>query len=157
MATAAEQTQRNAEIVAAHAGGESVAALAMRFGLSRSRVKQVLRRGSEAPDGDARAIRLAEARRAEYRDVVDQLRGVASAVPIAQAAAKVGAYRVLLDGLDRLTALERALGLLPDDLGQLSDQRKLAEIVLAVFVEFDVSETARRAVVQRLGVGEVAS
>jgi hypothetical protein len=157
MPTAGEQTQRNAEILTGHASGESVATLAMRFGLSRSRIKQVLRHGPKAPDGDARAIRLAEARRAEYRAVVDQLRGVAAVVPITQAAAKVGAYRVLLDGLDRLTALERALGLLPDDLGQLSDQRQLAETVLAVFVEFDVSETARRAVVQRLGAGVVAS
>ncbi len=157
MATAAEQTQRNAEILAGHASGESVAMLAMRFSLSPSRIKQVVREGPEATGGDARAIRLAEARRAEYRDVVNQLKGVAAAVPITQAAAKVGAHRVLLDGLDRLTALERALGLLPDDLGELGDQRHLAEVVLAVFVEFDVSETARRAIVQRLGVGEGAS
>ncbi len=157
MASAGEQTQRNAEILAAHAGGESITALTVRFGLSRSRIKQVLRHGPEVLDGDARAIRLAEARRAEYRDAVDKLKGVAAAIPIAQAAAKVGAYRVLLDGLDRLTALERGVGLLPDDLGQLSDQRQLAETVLAVFVEFGVPETARRAVVERLGVGQGAS
>jgi hypothetical protein len=117
----------------------------------------VLHLGPQAVDGDARAIRLAEARWAEYRDVVDQLHAVGAAVPITQAPAKVGAYRVLLDGLDRLTALERALGLLPDDLGQLSDQRQLAEAVLAVFVEFDVPDRARTAVVQRLGVGDAVS
>lgn len=157
MATAREQAQRNEEILIAHAAGKSVSALAERFGLSQSRVKQVLRLGPQNVDGDARAIRLAEARRAEYRDVVDQLHAVAAAVPTTQAPAKVGAYRVLLDGLDRLTALERALGLLPDDLGQLSDQRQLAEAVLEVFVEFDVPDTARIAVVQRLGVGDAVS
>lgn len=157
MATAREHAQRNEEILAAHAAGESVSSLAARFGLSASRIKQVLHLGPQAVDGDARAIRLAEARWAEYRDVVDQLHAVGTAVPITQAPAKVGAYRVLLDGLDRLTALERALGLLPDDLGQLSDQRQLAEAVLAVYVEFDVPDRARTAVVQRLGVGEAVS
>ncbi len=157
VANAREQSHRNDEILAAHAAGDSVPALAHRFGLSPSRVKQVLRLGADPPDGDATAMRLARARQAEYRGVVDRLHEVAAEVPLAQPAAKVGAYRVLLDGLDRLTALERALGLLPNDLGQLSDQRQLAETVLAVFIEFDVPPTARQAVVERLGVGEASS
>jgi len=157
MPTAQEQAQRNEELLAAHAAGESVAQMAVRFGLSKSRIKQILRLGAEVVEGDARAIRLAEARRKDYREVIDEVRAVAVAVPISQAAAKVGAYRVLLDGLDRLTGLEQALGLLPNDLGQLSDQRQLAETVLAVFIEFDVPESARHALVQRIGLPEAAS
>jgi Mor family transcriptional regulator len=43
MASAPEQTRRNAEIAAARAAGESVGALALRFSLSPSRVKQIIR------------------------------------------------------------------------------------------------------------------
>ncbi len=156
MATAVEQAKRNEEIVAAHAAGGSVAALALRFGLSPSRIKQVLRDGPSRVAGDANAMQLAESRRAEYRELVDEVRALAADLPLTQASSKVGAYKVAFEGLDRLTALERALGLLPDDLSQLGDQRDLAEAVLAVFVEFNVPDQARQAVVERLGVGEAA-
>ena len=57
---------------------------------------------------------------------------------------------MLLDALDRLTALERALGFLPDDIGRLQSERALVEAVFAIFVEHDVPPEARRALVHRL-------
>ena len=92
MADAAEQVERNREIVVARAAGETITSLATRFGISESRVKQVLRQGHSAQQTDTSpAIELAIERRAEYATVVRELRGVASRVPDAQPAAKVGA------------------------------------------------------------------
>ena len=152
MATAAEQAKRNSEIVAAHAAGESVAALALRFKLSRSRVKQIVRTevgGDRVASSDA--VALARQRRDQYQEVVVELGELARRLPDSQASAKVGAYRALLDGLDRLSAIERALGFLPDDLGRLRGERAIVEAVLAVFVEHEVPAEARRDLLARLG------
>src|SRR4051794_31445550 len=116
---AARQVERNRELLAARAAGETIAALALRFGLSQSRVKQILRDGQASSDEQSGAVELAFERRREYAAIVAELSELARGLPEAQAASKVGAYRVLLDALDRLTALERALGFLPDDIGRL--------------------------------------
>lgn len=158
MPAAARQVQRNREITLARAAGESIPSLAQRFGLSRSRVKQILRvETGESGGQTSEAVELAVQRRAEYVAAASDLRDLARRLPDTQAAAKVGAYRVLLDALDRLTALERALGFLPDDIGRLRSERALVEAVFAVFVEHDVPVEARRALVAQLGAGEAAA
>jgi len=63
MPTAQEQAQRNEELLAAHAAGESVAQMAVRFGLSKSRIKQILRLGAAVVEGDARKAVPAAVRR----------------------------------------------------------------------------------------------
>ena len=157
MPEAARQVERNRKITLARATGESIPSLARRFGLSESRVKQILRIEGGGSGKGSDAVELAVERRAEYAATVAELRELARRLPDMQAAAKVGAYRVLLDALDRLTALERALGFLPDDIGRLRSERALVEAVFAVFVEHDVPPEARRALVARLGPGEAAA
>ncbi len=158
MARAADQAQRNQDIIAARAAGETVSSLAARFGLSPSRIKQVLHDApAPAAAGLAPAMELALQRRDDYATAVRELGALARRLPDSQPAPKVGAYRALLEGLDRLTALERALGFLPDDLGHLRSERSLVETVLAVFVEHDVPDDARRALVARLDSVERAA
>jgi len=154
MPSAAEQSERNREIIAARAAGEDVESLARRFGLSSSRVKQILRsRRVVVSEVATDAVAAASRRRSDYLETVGDLQGLARRLPDSQAAAKVGCYRALLDALDRLTNLERALGFLPSDLGQLRSERALVEAVLSVFVEHEVSSDARRALVDRLHGG----
>lgn len=154
VASAADRAVRDEEIAAAHAAGESVRSLSERFGLSLSRVKEVMRAGPPLSVPVSEGVRLAFERREEYRRVAAEVRDLAGRLPDSQASAKVGSYKLLLDSLDRLTALDRALGLLPSDLGRLHSDRAVAETVLAVLVEHDVSAEARRDLVERLAVDE---
>jgi DNA-binding transcriptional regulator YdaS (Cro superfamily) len=154
MASAAEQTRRNAEIAGARAAGESVPSLALRFGLSPSRIKQIVRETHPIPAPVA--ANAAIARRDEYRELAAELRELARRLPDEQAPAKVGAYRATLDALDRVTAVERALGFLPDDLARIRSERALVEAVFAVFVEHQVPDEARLALIRRLGSEEAA-
>ncbi len=131
MASSSQQTKRNDEIAAARAAGESVAALSLQFSLSRSRIKQIIKEWSNQAAPATAAVEAAQARRSEYRAVVAELGDLARRLPDSQPAPKVGAYRVLLDALDRLTSIERALGFLPDDLGRLRSERALVEAVFA--------------------------
>ena len=57
--------------------------------------------------GSPAAMDLAERRLAEYDEVVGELHGLARAIPVAQASAKVGAFKALLDALDRRTKFEQ--------------------------------------------------
>jgi hypothetical protein len=158
MPDAAGQVQRNREVVAARAGGETISALALRFGLSKSRVKQLLREaGPPSATKPASAMELALERRHEYAAAVHEIGRLARRLPESQPAPKVGAYRALLDALDRLTALERALGFLPNDVGRLKSERALVEAVFAVFTEHEVPDEARRALVARLETVEPAA
>lgn len=74
-----------------------------------------------------------------------------------QPAAKVGGYRLLLDGLDRLTSLEQKLGYLPADLAELGHKREFAETIHGIFVEHDVPAEARQAVLAALEADPRAS
>jgi hypothetical protein len=156
MASAADQAQRNEEIVAAHAAGESSQALAARFGLSRSRIRQIVDAGATTVVARSDAMSVALERREEYRRAAAELRELAWRLPDSQAAAKVGAYRALLEALDRLTALDRALGFLPGDLNRLRSERALIEAVFAVFVENDVPVEARKSLVAKLQAAQAA-
>lgn len=157
MAKAAEQVARDAEIRAAHAAGENVAALAARFGLSPSRVKQIVAAEPPVTPPVGGAIKLAEERRADYRDLIAEARAFTTMIPDTQPAAKVGGYRLLLDGLDRLTSLEQKLGYLPTDLAELGHKREFAAKVHAIFVEHDVPAEARQAVLAALEADAWAS
>jgi transposase-like protein len=154
VANAAQQTERNQAVAAARAAGASVSEIAARFGLSQSRVKQILKATPVSAGGHREALALAVERRREYSELVGELRALARRLPDTQASSKVGAYRGVLDALDRLTALERALGFLPHDLGRLGGERALVEAVVGVFLEHDVPDEARRALVARLEPGE---
>ncbi len=150
MAKAAEQAQRDAEIRAARDAGETVTDLAERFGLSKSRVKQIVAGKASARVSRPRGLRLAEERLAEYRELYAEARAFATAVPATQAAAKVGAYRLALDGLGQLMTLEQKLGYLPHDLADIGHQRAFADAVLDAFVQHNVPPDARRAVLSVL-------
>lgn len=153
MPNAADQTRRNLELVAAHAAGASVASLAKTFGLGRSRIKEILaeaRAGADSGLVTTAMVRLAEERRAEHAEVVRELRELSLEIPLEQAAAKVGAYRVRLYAMDRLTALEQALGYLPRELEEVGDDRVVLEAVQSVLTEYRLPVAAARALRQRL-------
>ena len=69
MASVEKQAQRNREIAAARAAGEGVASLAQRFGLSPSRIKQIVRSAEPLNPPSTDAVGAALARRGEYRDI----------------------------------------------------------------------------------------
>lgn len=127
MATARLQMERDAQIAADRRAGMTVAALAERYGVSETTVKAAVRRARELHPVRPAAMDLAERRLAEYDEVVGELHGLARAIPVAQASAKVGAFKALLDALDRRTKFEQDLGHLPADLRELGDERRLAE------------------------------
>jgi hypothetical protein len=124
--------------------------------LSRSRINQIVQAGPDDLTPQSEAVEAAMARRDEYRMIFAELRDLARRLPDSQPAPKVGAYRALLDGLDRLTAIEQALGYLPDDLGRLRNERALVEAVFAVFVEYKVPAEARKALVDQLDAAGAA-
>jgi hypothetical protein len=95
-------------------------------------------------------------RRGAYLAVIADLRELARSLPLTQAAAKVGAFRVLLDALEKLTALERAVGFCPTISGARAASAPWAEAVIDVFVEHDVPVEAHEALVERLGHAEAA-
>lgn len=132
MATAHEQVQRDAQIAADKAAGLTVPQIATKHGVSASTVKGAIRRSREQRPVRPAAMEVAEQRLAEYDEVVEELRDLAHAIDIAQASAKVGAYKVLLDALDRRTRLEQDLGYLPSDLRTLGDERRLADALAEV-------------------------
>lgn len=157
MASAAQQFLRDAEIRAAHAAGESTAALVARLGLSKSRVKQIISAEPPPVEPVSGAIKLAEERRAAYHDLLDEARAFTTMIPETQAAAKIGGYRLVLDGLDRLTSLEQKLGYLPTDLGELGHKRDFAQKVLDILVGYDVPAEARKAILTVLEADSWAS
>lgn len=126
MATARLQMERDAQIAADRRAGMTVAALAERYGVSETTVKAAVRRARELHPVRLAAMDLAERRLAEYDEVVGELRGLARAIPVAQASAKaVGVSpshlsRVIrgADGkrpsLDLLQRLAQALGVPTD-------------------------------------------
>jgi hypothetical protein len=150
MASAAQQVSRNTAIRAARAAGEQVGALATRFDLSESRIKDILREVPPVTLPKDGAVKAVEERRADYRRLLDEARTFTTLIPETQPAAKVGGYRLQLDGLDRLTALEQKLGYLPADLAELGHKREFAQKVLDIFVEHDVCAEARQAVLSAL-------
>jgi len=150
MASAAKQVPRDAEIRAAHAAGESVVTLAAHFSLSESRIKQIVRAEPPVVEPVGEAVKLAEERRGAYRDLLAEARAFTTMIPETQPAAKIGGYRLLLDGLDRLTSLEQKLGYLPTDLAELGHKREFAQKVLDIFVDHDVPADARQALLAAL-------
>lgn len=152
--TAEEQTRRNREIILGRAAGSSVRQLAEDHGMSQSRVKEVLAKSREADVDKVPAtatMRAADARRGEYVAVTAEVRRLAFALPETQASAKVGALRLCLDALDRLTVLDQALGHLPRELDQVGDDRILLETTAAVLRENKVPHAVRQDLLHRLG------
>ena len=103
------------------------------------------------------AANAAIARRDEYRELAGELRGLARRLPDAQASAKVGAYRATLDALDGSPRSSARSGSCPTISARIRSQRALVEAVFAVFVEHDVPEEARLALIRRLGPEEEAA
>ena len=102
-------------------------------------------------------MRLAEERRQGIIDVLAEAKAFAALIPETQPAARVGAYRLLLDGLERLTSLEQKLGYLPTDMAELGHKRKFAEEIAAIFVEHDLPPEVRKAVLEVLDAAEGVS
>ena len=154
MPSAEEQASRNAAIVADYAAGMGYPELARKYGLSESRVKAIIAdwkksRTDHVPT--TATMRAAEGRRAEYAEATAELRRLALSLPDEQPSAKVGALRTWLDSLDRLTALDQALGHLPRDLNQVGDDRDFLQTAVDVFREHEVPATALHALADRLG------
>lgn len=160
MPSAEEQTRRNTEIALGRATGRTIRDLAEEHGMSQSRVKEVLAKESEAgvyTVPTTAVIQAADARRDEYAAATAEARRLALALPDTQASAKVGAIRLWLDALDRLTCLDQALGHLPRDLHQVGDDRMLLEVIASVLLEHDVPDAARRDLIDRLGGEQCAA
>jgi tetratricopeptide (TPR) repeat protein len=157
MASAENQSRRNHEIVAARAAGRTLAELAKDHGLGLSRVKEILAEARQAgvlAVPATAAMRAAEARRGEYTEAVAEIRRLALALSDTQASAKVGALRLLVDALDRLTRLEQALGHLPRGLEQVSDDRDLLAMTVTVLRDHKVPEAVMHDLAARLEGGE---
>ncbi len=150
MATAAEQARRNEEICSAHAAGETVAALVTSFKLSKSRINEIVSAGKPLLKGPISGIQLAEERLTAYRDLLAEVRGLATAISEIQPAAKVGAYRLIFDVLGHLTSLEQKLGYLPSDLAGLGHEREFAETINGIITAPKVPAEVRQAVLDAL-------
>ena len=157
MGSAAQQVLRDAQIRAADAVGESTASLADRFGLSKSRIKEIVAAEPPAVEPAGRAVRLAEERRAAYRHLLAEVRDFTAFIPETQPAAKVGGFQLQLDGLDRLTSLEQKLGYLPTDLAELGHKREFAQTIIDIFAQHDVSADVKQAVLAALESDEGTS
>jgi len=158
--TAEEQTRRNREIVTARAAGRTVRQLAEDHGMGQSRVKEILANSSEGGIDKlpvTAVMRAADARREEYADATAEARRLARALPDTQASAKVGAIRLWLDALDRLTRLDQALGHLPRDFDQVGDDRMVLVTTAAVLREHDVPKAVSQDLLERLGGEQCAA
>lgn len=150
MASADEQAARNEQIAADKAAGMTIAAIALKHGVSVSNVKRILKERRERQPARPGARELAEQRRDDYAEVLADVRKLARWVPYEQASAKVGAFKVVLDALDRLTAIEQQLGYLPGELRQIGDERRFVDAFEAVAREFDIGPEAVAALQARL-------
>lgn len=141
MATASKQAARNREILIASASGDTAKQIAARHDLTATRVRQII--SAEAPVlADAGAIEPAKAaleRRAQYEAIYEDAVAYFERIPDSDASPKVGALRLALNALDRLSTWDQVIGVIPGNLALANDQ---IEFVRILEVVLETIETA---------------
>ena len=102
----------------ASASGENTKEIAVRYDLSTTRVRQII--SAEAPVlADAGRIDAATAaleRRAQYEAIYHDAAALFERIPDSEASPKVGALRLALGALDRLSTWDQVIGVIPGKL-----------------------------------------
>lgn len=134
----------------ASAGGENAKEIAVRYDLTTTRVRQII--SAEAPVlADAGRIDPANAaleRRAQYEAIYEDAVAFFERIPDSETSPKVGALRLALAALDRLSTWDQVIGVIPGNLVLASHQidvTRIMEVVMdtieAAGVPADVLET----------------
>jgi len=137
MPSAAEQAERNREILVARARGDAPREIAQRHGLSPTRVRQILAQGVALLPDERRIdpVQVAYQRRAQYEALFEKIEELADQIPPENASPKVGALRLCLHALDRACAWDQIIGLLPSTLPEVwheTDTRETSGRILDV-------------------------
>jgi hypothetical protein len=155
MASADQQAARNRKIVIAKARGEDVNTIAARHGLSPARVRQILAAGAaivaEADGPDP--VQIALERRAQYELLYERALALFEQIPDTNPSPKVGALRLALAALDRLSGWEQTVGVMPAGPAWVYkelDARKLGNTLWDAMERADIPEHAIEQVVESL-------
>jgi hypothetical protein len=117
MASADKQAARNRKILIAKARGEDVNAIAAQYDLSPTRVRQILAAGTVVlADAHTDPVQVALERRAQYEVLYEEAFGLYERIPDTNPSPKVGALRLAIGVLDRLSAWDQTVGVLPGNL-----------------------------------------
>ena len=155
--TALEQAQRNEEIVVGRMRGLSIGQLATQFELSKTRVCEILSEWKKT----ARPLRkndpldIADEMLDGYQADIEEL--VLIGLATDHDSVRVSAINTRMQARQRITELLQALGVLPNDLGELRieiDARLVAERVVAVLKSHDVPQKVQDELIAALD-GEV--
>lgn len=153
MATAAQQAKRNQQIVVARAKGDSIDTIARRHQLTPTRIGQILAHesaviaGADGPDPVAVALE----RRAQYQDIFEKALALFESTPDTNPSPKVGALRLALATLDRCTAWDQTIGVLPERLGVIHENFEISQFVkslLGALEEIGIEEEQMAKVIE---------
>ena len=134
MASADKQAVRNREILIAAADGEDAKQIAARYDLSPTRVRQILAAGTAilAGAGDPDPVQVALERRAQYESIYEEAVAMFERIPDSNPSPKVGALRLGLAALDRLTAWDQIIGVTPKNLFHINQEMDMRRIVVTL-------------------------
>lgn len=134
MASADQQAARNRGIIIAKASGEETAAIAAKHGISTARVRQILAAGTveliEAKGPDP--VHAALERRAQYEEIYEKANALFDEIPDSNPSPKVGALRLGLLALDRLSAWDQSVGIIPTAPSWVSQEAHLRSYATAL-------------------------
>lgn len=135
MASADKQATRNREILIAAASGENKNEIAARYDLSPTRVRQILAAGTAvlAGEGDPDPVQVALERRAQYEAVYMEALAMFERIPDSNPSPKVGALRLCLAALDRLSEWDQMIGVIPGTLSRINQEMEVRDIVLGLW------------------------
>jgi hypothetical protein len=123
MASADKQAARNRQILIAKVRGEDTKVLAERYEISPSRVRQILAAGTAVlADGGPDPVQVALEHRAQYEVIYEKALAMFERIPDSNPAPKVGALRLTLLALDRLSTWDQTIGVLPQSLSTAFQQ-----------------------------------
>lgn len=142
MASAQERAERDWAIRDARLYGASIADIASKFNLSERRIKQILNEAG-AVDLEWRyedRYALAFKRREQRLELYDEVLEFARSLPIQQASAKTGAYRLASETLSKVIDLEQRSGMLPTEedlqlrfaVSDHEDKRQFIDLIMRV-------------------------
>ena len=155
MATAQQQAARNRKILLARVKGQPVSEIAAAHDLTPARVRQILA-GSVQVLAEDRVdpVQVAFEVRAELGLVLADAKALAREIPIENAAAKIGALKLVLVALERLAEWQRYLGVLPaPSLAVELDAREVAAEMLDLFERRGVDHDVLEEVIQLVDPG----
>jgi hypothetical protein len=155
MATASERADRNNRIFIERVEGRPVKEIAESHDLTPTRVRQILASGVQALGEDSvDPVQIALELRAEFELVVEEAKALVAEVPATNPAAKVGALKLVLTALERLTEWQRYMGVLPPAIFPEIDARRVAGAVMDVFEQHGVGLEVQEAMLVALGRGD---